>query len=44
MNSKHEMTLAALFRDPVSGTIAWNDIEALLLAAGVNAIEGCGIR
>jgi len=44
MNSKHRRTLAAVFTDPVSGTLAWADIEALLLAAGARLIEGRGSR
>ncbi|KAA5604452.1 type II toxin-antitoxin system HicA family toxin [Roseospira marina] len=44
MNSKHKKTLEAVFRDPVSGTIAWADIEALLLAVGAERIEGSGSR
>lgn len=44
MNSKHKKTLAAVFKTPVSGTIAWADIEGLLIAAGANAIEGSGSR
>ena len=34
MNSKHSKTLKAVFTEPVSGTIAWADIESLLGAAG----------
>lgn len=44
MNSKHSKTLKAVFTDPVSGTIAWADIETLLVAAGCEAIEGNGSR
>jgi hypothetical protein len=44
MNSKHRRTLAAVFRNPVSGTIAWADIEFLLVAAGAELIEGRGSR
>jgi hypothetical protein len=44
MNSKHRKTLAAVFHDPVSGTIAWADVEALLLALGCLLIEGNGSR
>ena len=44
MNSKHRKTLAAVFRDPVPGTIAWADIESLLVAAGCNVVEGSGSR
>lgn len=44
MNSKHRKTLAAVFTDPVSGTIEWMAIEGLLLAAGAQRIEGRGSR
>lgn len=44
MNSKHRKTLAAVFTDPVSGTIEWIAIEGLLLAAGAQRIEGRGSR
>jgi len=44
MNSKHRKILAAVFRDPVSGTLDWMSIEALLLAAGAHLIEGRGSR
>ena len=44
MHSKHRKTLAAVFADPVSGTIGWADIESLLLAAGAQLIEGHGSR
>lgn len=44
MNSKHVRTLAAVFADPVSRTIAWSDVEALLLAAGAVLVEGSGSR
>ena len=44
MNSKHRKTLVSVFREPVSGTIAWADIEALLIAAGAEVIEGSGSR
>jgi len=44
MNSKHRKTLAAIFRDPVSGTIDWAAIEALLVAVGAEVIEGSGSR
>ncbi|MCY4185336.1 MAG: hypothetical protein OXC82_13305 [Rhodobacteraceae bacterium] len=42
MNNKHRKTLDAVFTDPISGTIKWIEIERLLLATGVKAIEGCG--
>ncbi|WP_309086386.1 type II toxin-antitoxin system HicA family toxin [Chelativorans sp.] len=44
MNSKHKKTLAAVFRNPVSGTIDWADIESLLVATGATVIEGSGSR
>jgi len=44
MNSKQRRTLLAIFADPVSGTIAWNDIESLLVAVGCKVIEGNGSR
>lgn len=44
MNSKHRKTLAAVFSDPVSGTIEWAAIESLLVAVGCKVIEGSGSR
>ncbi|MCY0146643.1 type II toxin-antitoxin system HicA family toxin [Hoeflea sp. G2-23] len=44
MNSKQQKTLKAIFSTPVSGTIAWADVETLLIAAGAELIEGNGSR
>ena len=44
MNSKHRKTLKAVFTDPVSGTLPWADIEALLLGVGCVLLEGAGSR
>lgn len=33
-----------MFANPVSATIKWADIEALLLAAGARSVEGRGSR
>ncbi|MCJ2080163.1 type II toxin-antitoxin system HicA family toxin [Methylobacterium sp. J-090] len=44
MNSKHTRTLTVVFTDPVSPSIAWQDVEGLLVAAGCNVIEGAGSR
>ncbi len=44
MNSPYRRTLAAVFTDPVSGTIAWIAVENLLLAAGAHLIDGRGSR
>lgn len=44
MNSKQKKTLAAVFKNPVSGTIEWADMESLLIAAGCEVVEGSGSR
>lgn len=44
MNGKQRKTLGAIFKDPVSGTIDWADIESLLIAVGCKVIEGSGSR
>lgn len=44
MNSKHRRTLQIVFTDPVSGTVEWASIEALLVAVGCRIIEGNGSR
>lgn len=44
MNNRHYKTLQIAFRDSVSGTIRWDDVEALLLAVGADLIEGNGSR
>lgn len=36
--------MAAVFSDPVSGTIAWADIESLLVGVGCTILEGNGSR
>jgi hypothetical protein len=44
MNGKNRKTLEAVFRDPVSPTIVWSDVENLLLAVGCRLAEGSGSR
>jgi len=44
MNRKQRGVLDAVFSDPVSGTIAWSDLESLLKAAGAEVVEGNGSR
>lgn len=44
MNSKQRKTLAAVFSEPVSGTVEWSAIETLLVAVGCEVIEGSGSR
>jgi hypothetical protein len=42
MNSAHRRTLQAVFAEPVNGALEWGRIEALLVAAGCQRIEGAG--
>ena len=44
MNSKQRKTLAAVFAEPVPGTVEWVAIESLLVAVGCQVIEGSGSR
>lgn len=44
MNATHRKTLIAVFTDPVSKSLAWRQIEALLVAVGCQVIEGNGSR
>jgi hypothetical protein len=44
VNSRHTKTLQAVFRQPTQASLAWADIEALLVAAGCEVIEGAGSR
>ncbi|MCB0419628.1 MAG: type II toxin-antitoxin system HicA family toxin [Bdellovibrionales bacterium] len=44
MNSKHQKTLEKVFKDPVSPSIPWRDIEKLFLALGGEVKEGAGSR
>ena len=44
MNSKQKRTLATIFKDPVSASMAWKEIESLLISAGADVIEGNGSR
>lgn len=44
LSRKHAATLAAIFRRPVSGTIRWQDIEALFIALGAEIEERAGSR
>lgn len=44
MNSKQSRTLAAVFAEPVSGTLDWAAIENLLVAVGCQVVEGSGSR
>lgn len=44
MNSKHRKTLDAIFSKPTPAGLEWARIEALLVAAGCQVIEGNGSR
>ena len=44
MNKKQQRILEAVFRNPVSGSLAWADIEALLISLGAERSEGRGSR
>ena len=44
MKGKQRTALAAVFRDPISGTSEWTAVEGLLIAAGARAFEGRGSR
>ena len=44
MNARHRKALEAIFADPVSGSIKWRDVEALLIACGAEMSEGSGSR
>ena len=44
MNSKHRRTLAAVFTRPTSASIAFSDIESLVLALGGSVTEREGSR
>ena len=44
MNSKARKTLQAVFATPTNKTLAWEDIETLLLALGATLTEGNGSR
>ena len=44
MKAKHRKTLKLLFSHPVSGSILWTDIEALLKALGAEISEAEGSR
>ena len=44
MSGYHRRTLEAIFRDPVSATIVWADVESLLVHLGAWIREGSGSR
>jgi len=44
MSASHKNTLRAVFAKPVSKSLEWRRIEALLVAIGCQVIEGNGSR
>jgi len=44
MKAAHRQTLDKIFENPVSGSIKWRDVEALLIALGAEVSEGSGSR
>jgi hypothetical protein len=44
MNKTHQKTLDAIFRQPVSSSLEWRQIESLFLAVNARLIEGSGSR
>lgn len=44
MNSKQKRTLAAIYTDPASASLAWKDIESLFISLNAKVVEGRGSR
>ncbi|MDX8531236.1 type II toxin-antitoxin system HicA family toxin [Mesorhizobium sp. VK25A] len=44
MKAAHRQTLNKIFANPVSASIKWRDVEALLIALGAEVSEGSGSR
>ena len=44
MKKKHQKTLSAIYKRPVSGNIHWSDIESLFIALGADVSERAGSR
>jgi hypothetical protein len=44
MDATHPKTLEAVFKNPVSKTLEWRRIEALLIGVGCQLVEGNGSR
>ena len=42
MNSRHRKTLGLVFSEPVPRTLAWADIESLLIAQGARCLNKGG--
>lgn len=44
MNTSHKKTLEDIFTNPISKTLEWRRIEALLITMGCQVVEGSGSR
>ena len=44
MSARHHRTLEAVFRDPVSATLVWDDVERMLVHYGATIRERSGSR
>ncbi len=44
MNAKHQKTLSAIFASPVSRSVSFRDVSALLVASGCVIKQGRGSR
>lgn len=44
MIKKHQKILEQIFQNPVQSSIAWKDIEAMLVSLGAEISEGNGSR
>jgi hypothetical protein len=44
VGTTHQLTLKAVFEDPVRSNIAWRDIESMLQTLGAEITEGAGSR
>jgi hypothetical protein len=44
VSNHHRRTLDAIFRDPVSATIVWTDVESMLIYFGAEIREASGSR
>ena len=44
MNKKHKKTLQEIFKNPVSSSVVWKDIETMLVSLGAEISEGSGSR
>lgn len=44
MNAKHQKIFDQIFKDPISSSVKWDDIENLFIHLGAHVTEGRGSR